>query len=29
LGGFVAVLMMIALAGIVGAALSRWISETP
>jgi MFS family permease len=29
LGGFVAVLMMIALAGIVGAALSRGISETP
>jgi predicted MFS family arabinose efflux permease len=28
-GGFVAVLMMIALAGIVGAALSRRISETP
>jgi hypothetical protein len=29
LGGFVAVLMMIALAGIVGAALSRGILETP
>ena len=28
LGGFVAVLMMISLAGIVGAALSRWIPET-
>lgn len=27
LGGFVAVLTMIALAGIIGAALSRWISE--
>lgn len=29
LGGFPAVLTMIALAGIVGAALSHWISETP
>ena len=29
LGGFVGVLMMIALAGIIGAALSRGISETP
>jgi hypothetical protein len=29
LGGFVAVLMMIALAGVVGAALGRGISETP
>ena len=28
LGGFLAVLLMIALAGIIGAALSRWISET-
>jgi hypothetical protein len=28
LGGFPAVLTMIALAGIVGAALSHWISET-
>jgi hypothetical protein len=28
LGGFVGVLTMIALAGIIGAALSRWISET-
>jgi hypothetical protein len=28
LGGFIAVLTMIALAGVVGAALSRWISET-
>ena len=28
LGGFPAVLMMIALAGIIGAALSHWISET-
>jgi MFS family permease len=28
LGGFIAVLTMIALAGLVGAALSRWISET-
>jgi predicted MFS family arabinose efflux permease len=28
LGGFPAVLTMIALAGIIGAALSRWISET-
>jgi hypothetical protein len=28
LGGFSAVLMMIALAGIIGAALSHWISET-
>jgi hypothetical protein len=28
LGGFVAVLTMIALAGIVGVALSRWIPET-
>jgi hypothetical protein len=28
LGGFLAVLTMIALAGIIGAALSRWISET-
>jgi MFS family permease len=28
LGGFLAVLMMIAFAGIIGAALSRWISET-
>jgi hypothetical protein len=27
-GGFVAVLTMIAIAGIVGAALSRWIPET-
>jgi predicted lipid-binding transport protein (Tim44 family) len=27
-GGFVGVLMMIALAGIIGAALSRGISET-
>lgn len=29
LGGFVAVLMMIALAGVIGAALSRGIAETP
>src|SRR5262249_54395666 len=28
LGGFPAVLTMIALAGIIGAALSQWISET-
>jgi hypothetical protein len=28
LGGFLAVLAMIALAGLVGAALSRWISES-
>jgi hypothetical protein len=28
LGGFLAVLTMIALAGIIGAALSQWISET-
>jgi hypothetical protein len=27
-GGFVAVLTMIAIAGIIGAALSRWIPET-
>jgi hypothetical protein len=29
LGGFLAVLAMIALAGLIGAALSRWIPETP
>jgi hypothetical protein len=29
LGGFPAVLTMIALAGIAGVVLSRWIAETP